>query len=47
MIGIILGVDRILDMCRTATNVGCDVTTAVVVDELVKKADAKRDTGAA
>lgn len=40
-IGIILGVDRILDMCRTATNVGCDVTTALVVDELVKKADAK------
>jgi DAACS family dicarboxylate/amino acid:cation (Na+ or H+) symporter len=40
-IGIILGTDRILDMCRTATNVGCDVTTAVVVDELTKKAEAK------
>jgi DAACS family dicarboxylate/amino acid:cation (Na+ or H+) symporter len=40
-IGIILGTDRILDMCRTATNVGCDVTTAVVVDELVKKDEAK------
>lgn len=40
-IGIILGTDRILDMCRTATNVGCDVTTAVVVDELVKKAESK------
>lgn len=40
-IGIILGTDRILDMCRTATNVGCDVTTAVVVDELVKKGEAK------
>lgn len=39
-IGIILGTDRILDMCRTATNVGCDVTTAVVVDELVKKSEA-------
>ena len=38
-IGIILGVDRILDMCRTATNVGCDVTTAVVVDALVKKSE--------
>jgi DAACS family dicarboxylate/amino acid:cation (Na+ or H+) symporter len=38
-IGIILGVDRILDMCRTATNVGCDVTTAVVVDSLVKKSE--------
>lgn len=40
-IGIILGVDRILDMCRTATNVGCDVTTAVVVDALVKREEAK------
>ena len=40
-IGIILGTDRILDMCRTATNVGCDLTTAVVVDELVKKSEAK------
>lgn len=40
-IGIILGTDRILDMCRTATNVGCDVTTAVVVDELVRKGEAK------
>jgi DAACS family dicarboxylate/amino acid:cation (Na+ or H+) symporter len=38
-IGIILGTDRILDMCRTATNVGCDVTTAVVVDELTKRAE--------
>jgi DAACS family dicarboxylate/amino acid:cation (Na+ or H+) symporter len=38
-IGIILGTDRILDMCRTATNVGCDVTTAVVVDALVKKGE--------
>ena len=40
-IGIILGVDRILDMCRTATNVGCDITTAVVVDALVKKEEAR------
>ncbi len=40
-IGIILGTDRILDMCRTATNVGCDMTTAVVVDELTKRAEAK------
>lgn len=44
-IGIILGVDRILDMCRTATNVGGDLTTAVVVDELVKKAEAKTAAG--
>jgi len=40
-IGIILGTDRILDMCRTATNVGCDLTTALVVDELTKKAEAR------
>ncbi|MBI2497453.1 MAG: dicarboxylate/amino acid:cation symporter [Opitutae bacterium] len=40
-IGIILGTDRILDMCRTATNVGCDLTTALVVDELTKEAEAK------
>lgn len=42
-IGIILGTDRILDMCRTATNVGCDVTTAVVVDEMTKRAEARAD----
>lgn len=41
-IGIILGTDRILDMCRTATNVGCDVTTAVVVDELTRRAEAPK-----
>jgi len=32
-IGIILGVDRILDMTRTMTNVGGDLVTATVVDE--------------
>ncbi len=32
-IGIILGVDRILDMTRTMVNVGADLVTAVVVDE--------------
>ena len=32
-IGIILGVDRILDMCRTTVNVGCDLVTAVIVDK--------------
>ena len=31
-IGIIIGVDRILDMTRTMTNVGSDVVTTVVVD---------------
>lgn len=40
-IGIILGTDRILDMCRTATNVGCDLTTALIVDEQTKSAEAK------
>lgn len=40
-IGIILGTDRILDMCRTTLNVGGDLTTAVVVDELTKRAEAK------
>jgi DAACS family dicarboxylate/amino acid:cation (Na+ or H+) symporter len=32
-IGIILGVDRILDMTRTMVNVGADLVTAVVVDD--------------
>jgi len=31
-IGIILGVDRILDMTRTMTNVGSDLVTTAVVD---------------
>ena len=31
-IGIVLGVDRLLDMIRTTVNVGSDVVTAVVVD---------------
>ncbi len=31
-IGIVLGVDRILDMMRTVVNVGADLVTAVVVD---------------
>ena len=44
-VGIILGTDRVLDMCRTATNVGCDVTTALVVDEITKKAEAKPAAG--
>ena len=43
-IGIILGTDRILDMCRTATNVGCDVTTALVVDEITKQAEARTES---
>ena len=35
-IGIILGVDRILDMTRTMVNVGSDVVTTVVVDRFTK-----------
>jgi DAACS family dicarboxylate/amino acid:cation (Na+ or H+) symporter len=35
-IGIILGVDRILDMTRTMVNVGADLVTTVVVDEKAK-----------
>ncbi|MFO1446906.1 MAG: dicarboxylate/amino acid:cation symporter [Opitutaceae bacterium] len=46
-IGIVLGADRILDMMRTMTNVGCDTVTAVIVDEQVKKADLKAAASAA
>ncbi|HVU35987.1 MAG TPA: dicarboxylate/amino acid:cation symporter [Opitutaceae bacterium] len=35
-IGIVLGVDRILDMTRTMTNVGSDMVTALVVDAMTK-----------
>jgi DAACS family dicarboxylate/amino acid:cation (Na+ or H+) symporter len=38
-IGIILGVDRILDMTRTMVNVGSDVVTTTVVDRYTKLAD--------
>ena len=31
-IGIVLGIDRILDMTRTMVNVGADLITALVVD---------------
>lgn len=36
-IGIIIGVDRILDMMRTTVNVGSDVATAVVVDHQMRR----------
>jgi DAACS family dicarboxylate/amino acid:cation (Na+ or H+) symporter len=41
-IGIILGVDRFLDMCRTALNVTGDLATAVVVSkpEMAARAEA-------
>ncbi len=35
-IGIILGVDRILDMCRTAINVTGDLTAVVIMDKWMK-----------
>ncbi|HET9474192.1 MAG TPA: dicarboxylate/amino acid:cation symporter, partial [Steroidobacteraceae bacterium] len=38
-IGIILGVDRLLDMTRTMVNVGSDVVTTTVVDRYTKLAD--------
>jgi len=40
-IGIILGVDRLLDMCRTTLNVTGDLAVAVCVDRGEKAADAK------
>jgi DAACS family dicarboxylate/amino acid:cation (Na+ or H+) symporter len=40
-IGIILGVDRILDMTRTMVNVGSDVVTATVVDARVRLTEAR------
>ncbi len=39
-IGIVLGVDRLLDMARTMTNVGSDLVTTVVVDAQERKIDA-------
>jgi DAACS family dicarboxylate/amino acid:cation (Na+ or H+) symporter len=35
-IGIVLGVDRLLDMTRTMVNVGSDVVTTAVVDAKTK-----------
>jgi DAACS family dicarboxylate/amino acid:cation (Na+ or H+) symporter len=35
-IGIIIGVDRILDMMRTTVNVGSDIITATVVDQQLR-----------
>jgi len=39
-IGIILGVDRLLDMTRTMVNVGADLVTAAIVDRYAKPAAA-------
>ena len=35
-IALVLGIDRILDMARTALNVGADVVTAVIVDDATR-----------
>ena len=43
-IGIILGVDRILDMTRTMTNVGADLVTTAVVDAR-QRASGRAGTG--
>lgn len=40
-IGIVPGVDRLLDMTRTMVNVGSDMVTATVVDAQVKRAEAR------
>lgn len=46
-LGIIIGVDRILDMMRTTVNVGSDVATAVVVDQQMRRAGLLAETYAA
>lgn len=38
-IGIILGIDRLLDMARTTVNVGADLVTAAIVDEKAQLGD--------
>ena len=45
-IGIIIGVDRILDMARTTVNVGADIVIATVVDDQLKRSEARRGTPA-
>lgn len=40
-IALVLGVDRILDMARTALNVGADVVTACIVDDALNSAPAR------
>jgi DAACS family dicarboxylate/amino acid:cation (Na+ or H+) symporter len=46
-IGIVLGVDRVLDMVRTMTNVGSDVVTTVVVDAQERRAEERASSSAA
>jgi DAACS family dicarboxylate/amino acid:cation (Na+ or H+) symporter len=45
-IGIIIGVDRILDMARTTVNVGADIVIATVVDDQLKRRETRRGTPA-
>ena len=40
-IGLILGVDRLLDMCRTTINVTGDLTASAVMDRLLHPDDVK------
>ena len=40
-IALILGVDRILDMCRTAVNVTGDLTASVVMDRWLSMGDSR------
>jgi DAACS family dicarboxylate/amino acid:cation (Na+ or H+) symporter len=42
-IGIIIGVDRILDMARTTVNVGSNIVTAQIVDDSLKRAQASKN----
>ena len=41
-IGIVIGVDRLLDMSRTVLNVEADLVTAAVVDARMTRAEANR-----
>ena len=43
-IGIVLGVDRILDMTRTMVNVGSDMVTTTVVDAAARRSEQRSAT---
>ena len=43
-IGLIMGIDRILDMSRTAVNITGDASCCVVVSNLEKKREARKLT---
>jgi Na+/H+-dicarboxylate symporter len=46
-IALVLGVDRLLDMCRTAVNVTGDLTAAAVIDRSERRWEAKHGTSRA